>query len=341
MKKVTAILLTFILGIQLFICSTSAESINTDPNYDFHLQISKHIDELRELRNKKIAPIQEKLESFQKQSLELYKSKSEYTENMQETYNTISENIAIQEKAISDIKMEYFNDIDEYLMNMGFDIIDETQQIDYFDKLIHTSATDAGKMQTTSKVSYNASKKEFYYFVEYDYTGKNLFGAYVGLNDEWGTYDLVSMQHRDEKNWYWNNIIVTANLPKDLYGNSLVGKADKYKIIDKGIGGTSAVSNREDLWNGCIFNIKDAEVKTPYFNSEIRFVTLEGWLRVSGSTKTTQVKSEYEHNYKTDTKSVSINASTLNNGTFGMTVNYSATIGKWRRSAGSRTCTVS
>lgn len=53
MKKVTAILLTFILGIQLFICSTSAESINTDPNYDFHLQISKHIDELRELRNKK------------------------------------------------------------------------------------------------------------------------------------------------------------------------------------------------------------------------------------------------------------------------------------------------
>ena len=175
------------------------------------------------------------------------------------------------------------------------EIIDDAEYNEFSDD-IHVSATDAGYMQTTSSVSYDSKTKEFYYFVEYDYNEKRALG-YYGLDDSWGDYDLVSMQHKENTDWYWNNIIVTANLAHGFTGNSLAGKADKYQILDKGLFNASAVSNREDLWNGCIFNIKDDDVSGPQqYSGHIRYITLEGWLKPTGSDKSTQVKSEYEHN---------------------------------------------
>ncbi len=341
-NKITALFLSFILIVSAFTFSVSAESENKDPNFDFHMMISTHIDELRDIRDAKIQPLQKQIDEYQCQAKSLVETKDQYTSALQEKYDIVVANITENESAIDKAKREYFDNINNYLSEMGFSNPEEINNDGQLEKVIHTSGTDAGKMQTTSSVRYNKSKNEFYYFVEYDYNAKNLLGAYLGLNDQWGTYDLVSMQHRDQRNWSWNNIYVTANLAYGYNGNSLVGKADKYKILDKGFTGTSAVSNREDFWNGCIFNVKDTAVNGPKnFSSEIRYVTIEGWLKPSGTAKSTAVKSEYEHNYKTKDASVSINASTLNNGTFGMEVKYSKTIGKWRRSAGSRTCTIS
>lgn len=341
-KKFTALFLVLSLSVSIFAFSASAATVSKDPNFDFHMQISTHIDELRNIRDAKIEPLQKQIEDYQQEAMSLFEEKSQYSVTAQNTYDIIVNNIAENEVKIDAIKNEYFNNIKNYLSSMGFDEVEETNLIETEDKTIHTSATDVGKMQSTSSVTYNKTKNEFYYLVEYDYNAKNILGSYLGLNDAWGTYDLVSMQHRDERNWSWNNIIVTANLAYGFYGNSLVGKADKYEILDTGLAGTSAVSNREDFWNGCVFNVKDTEVSGPQnFSSEIRYVTVEGWLKPSGTVKSTAVKSEYEHNYKTKTATVSVDASTLDNGTFGMKVEYSSTIGTWRRSAGSKTCTIS
>ena len=104
----------------------------------------------------------------------------------------------------------------------------------------------------------------------------------------------------------------------------MVGKADKYQILDSGLFNTSAVSNRESLWNGCIFNVKDDEVTgTGNFSGHIRYVTVEGWLKSTGSGTSSQVKSEYEHNYaKWALSSVSISATGLNDTDFTLSVTY-------------------
>lgn len=172
-----------------------------------------------------------------------------------------------------------------------------------------------------------------------------MFGEYVGLNDSWGDYDLVSMQHKDNADWHWNNIIVTANLAVGNRTSSIAGKADKYGILDNGVSNACAVSNRNDFWNGCVFNIKDANVKVVTGQSstttEVKTVTLEGWLAPTGSNKTANVKSEYEHNYEKNVFSkVEINGVSLDNDSFSMNVTYEKFSGSWQRSSGSRLCTI-
>lgn len=343
MKKCLSILLIISTIVSILIIPSYAYETEKDPNYDFHLQVSYHIDGLRKIRDLEIEPIQKKIENFRKESEKLFLQKSDFSVNLQKEYNMILNSIKIAEKEISEIKNNYFNEIDLYLNEIGFEKINDKDFNNEISKEIHTSATDAGNMQTRSSISYNKTTKEFYYFVEYDYGDKNLFGAYTGLNDSWGTYDLVSMQHKDVNAWSWRNIIVTANLAYGVAGNNVAGKADKYKILSSGFyGSPSAVSNRNDFWNGCIFNVRDTDYSGPQnFSSHIRYITLEGWLKTSGTTKTTQVKSEYEHNYAKLLGKVSIGNTNLNNSSFKMDVTYEKSSGKWMRSAGSRNATIS
>lgn len=347
MKKIICITLIATMIMSLFAFSASAQEVpaeknDTDPYYEYHLKISSDLDSMRETRNEQIAVHQKQIEEFRNYSMELY---NEFLESLsmesQSTYNDIVDSISVLEGKIKNIQDEYFNDVYAYLQENGMEIVDNSNESTVSED-IHLSATDAGKMQTTSSVSYNSTTGEFYYFVEYDYYGQNWISTYVGLNDMWGDYDLVSMQHKENTDWYWNNIIVTANLAYGFYGNSLVGKADKYQILDTGFFNTSSVSNREDFWNGCIFNIKDDEVSGPQsFSSNIRYVTVEGWLKPTGSAKTTLVKSEYEHNYKEWIwNGVTVGATDLDDPSFSLEVSYTKSSGSWRRSAGSRNCTL-
>lgn len=345
MKKYLSILLIISTIVSILAIPSYAFETEKDPYYDFHLQVSYHIDELRRIRDLQIEPIQEKIDNFRKQSEQLFSKRSNFSEkeNMQKEYNIILNNITTAEEEILEIKNDYFNAVDLYLDEIGFEKVNNKDFNNEVSKEFHTSATDAGNMQTRSSISYNKTTKEFYYFVEYDYGYKNLFGTYTGLNDSWGTYDLVSMQHKGVNAWTWRNIIVTANLAYGVAGNSVAGKADKYKILSSGFyGSPSAVSNRNDFWNGCIFNIRDTEYSGPQsFSSHIRYVTVEGWLKTSGTVKTTQVKSEYEHNYSKLLAKVSIGSTNLNDNAFKMDVTYEKSSGKWMRSAGSRNATIS
>lgn len=84
------------------------------------------------------------------------------------------------------------------------------------------------------------------------------------------------------------------------------------------------------------------EVTAPQgFSSHIRYVTVEGWLKPVGTAKTTQVKSEYEHNYKEMIwDGVTVGATDLDDPSFSLEVSYTNSSGSWRRSAGSRYCTL-
>lgn len=347
MKKLGCIamavaLLSLLMAFNVSAAEAPGQNITTDPYYDYHLSISAKIDEMRELRNSQIETKQKAIEELRTRSMELYEnSVNSFSAESQTTYNEIIKSIDLVEEQIKTIQSEYFDNVYSYLRSVGMEIID-TGDNEEINGSIHLSATDAGNMQTTSSVSYSTLTDEFYYFVEYDYNQQNLVGTYVGLNDMWGDYDLVSMQHRENSDWYWDNIIVTANLANGFYGNSLVGKADKYQILDAGFFGTNSVSNREDLWNGCIFNVKDSEVTgAQNFSSEIRYVTLEGWLKPTGTETSVQVKSEYEHNYqKLAWNSVTIGSTDLDDPSFSLEVIYEVVSGVWRRSAGSRLCTI-
>lgn len=347
MKKIICMTLIATMIMSLLVFSASAEEAfaeknDTDPYYEYHLEISRDLDSMRETRNEQIAVHQKQIEEFRNSSMELY---NEFLNTLsverQTTYSDIVDSISDLEGKIKNIQDKYFSDVYEYLQDNGMEIVDNSNEL-AVSQDIHLSATDAGKMQTTSSVFYNSATGEFYYLVEYDYYEQNLLGAYVGLNDIWGDYDLVSMQHKENTDWHWNNIVVTANLSNGYYGDSLVGKADKYQILDTGLFNASSVSNREDFWNGCIFNIKDDEISgPPNFRAHIRYVTVEGWLRPAGSAKTTLVKSEYEHNYKEWIwNGVTVGATDLDDPSFSLEVSYTKSSGSWRRSAGSRSCTL-
>lgn len=51
---------------------SSGEKINADPHYEYHLRISRDIDSMREIRNKRMAVHQKKIEEYQNRSMELY-----------------------------------------------------------------------------------------------------------------------------------------------------------------------------------------------------------------------------------------------------------------------------
>lgn len=345
MKKAVIILVVLSMLISFCTISTFAEEGQRDPFYEYHLLISYKVDELREQRNDQIELLQNEMQNYRNESMQLYdESSSTYSQKDQIAYEALIESIALVEEKITAVDEQYYKSIEEYLTSLGMKVIDDfSSSCDVSD--IHLSATDAGYMQTTSGVLYSYVTNEFYYHVEYDYAGTFL-GAYTGLNDLWGDYDLVSMQHKDNNDWYWNNIIVTANYADGFYGNenaTLAGKADKYQILEGNmLGGASAVSNREDFWNGCIFNVRDDQMNAQFdYSSEIRYVTLEGWLKPVGNSTETQVKSEYEHNYKTWVlASVAIGSTELNDDNFSLDVTYTKSSGSWRRSAGSRVCNI-
>lgn len=343
MKKLLSVALVVTLVIAFCSFSTSAEEPQVDPYYEYHLQISDSIAELRTQRNEQIEPLQREIQTYRNASMQLYNTTTpaNYTAESQSTYDKIISITSLLEGKISDIQDEYYSNVQNYLISMGMTVISEFEHADW-DSDIHMSATDAGLMQTTSSVSYDPNTDEFFYFVEYDYQEQNIWGAYLGLHDSWGEYDLVSMQHRESTDWHWDNIIVTAELAYGFAGSSMAGKADKYQILDNGVSAASAVSNRNDFWNGCIFNIRDSVINGPQnFSSEIRYVTLEGWLKPAGETTATQVKSEYEHNYDIWALStISLGETTLNDESFSMEVVYTNTSGSWGRSAGSYYCTI-
>lgn len=344
-QKLLSLGITLSLLFAFFTFSVSAQEISEDPYFDYHLQISKDIDQLREVRNAKINMLQEEISSCCEQASNLYKDRVSYSDCSQIKYNDLVQQIESLDADMLETRQDFYDSINQYLNSLGFIAVNDENTQDVINKDIHLSATDAGKMQTNSSVYYNSSTNEFYYYVEYDYTGKNLFGEYVGLNDSWGDYDLVSMQHKDNADWHWNNIIVTANLAVGNRTSSIAGKADKYGILDNGVSNACAVSNRNDFWNGCVFNIKDANVKVVTGQSstttEVKTVTLEGWLAPTGSNKTANVKSEYEHNYEKNVFSkVEINGVSLDNDSFSMNVTYEKFSGSWQRSSGSRLCTI-
>lgn len=341
-KRIVSLLLTTVLMSYFLFATASAAEIkpSTDPYYDFHLNISYTVDALRADRSAQIEPLQSELLRLYSNAKELYEERMTFSLTSQKEYTILVNEIKMLNAKIQEIHNEYFDNVKAFLHSQGFiDVESDAVSTEIFESF-HLSATDAGYMQTNSFVQYHPELGEFYYFVEYDYNQQNLFGAYVGLNDSMGDYDLVSMQHKENDDWSWNNIIVSADLGIGFAGTTLAGKADKYRIIDNGLAGARAVSNRNDFWNGCIFNIKDDEVSAHQtHSSEIRYVTLEGWLQPDGSQKTCLVKSEYEHNYKKAIwDSVSIGSALLDDLNFSMNVTYTAYSGSWSRSAGSRVC---
>lgn len=253
---------------------------------------------------------------------------AETISNLQAQYDVIVSQIDSFENKKMQVKNQMYSEVDQTLKDLGFVKASTEIQSDEIDENIALQETEPGYMQTKSDAYYYSQTKEFYYWVDYDYTETNIFGVKSGLDDIWGDYDLVSMQHKDDNGWNWNNITVDAYM---VYRNSLAGSADKYHIIS----GT-AVSNRDDFWNGCIFNVKD-ENPSPDINFCIVKISLNGWLQTRGSSRSTQVKSEYEHNYKAWVfSSVQIESTGLNQSEFKMNVTYSKESKIWRRSAGSR-----
>ena len=343
-KRAISLVLVFVFLISFSTVTASAVESNpiSDPYYEYHLNISYSIDSLRAERSAQLEPLQNELTSLRTDAKELYEERANFTQDTQMTYTNLVNQIDMINTKIQQVEDKYFNNVASYLYSQGFVEIDSDIDESVTNDGFHLSATDAGYMQTTSNVTYNTTTGEFYYFVEYDYNEQSLFGAYVGLNDMWGDYDLVSMQHKENNDWFWNNIIVSADLGIGFSGTTLAGKADKYQILSNGLAGARAVSNRNDFWNGCIFNIKDAEVTAHQsHSSEIRYVTLEGWLEPGGSQTTCQVKSEYEHNYAEWVwSSVAIGATLLDDENFTMDVTYELSSGAWNRSAGSKRCTI-
>lgn len=343
-KRIISLLLMLMLLFSFMSVSASATTTKpiTDPHYDYHLSISYSIDALRAERSAQLEPLQKELTTLRSDAKELYDNRAAFSQASQVEYTNLINEINTLNTQIQAIEDKYFEDVALFLHSQGFVDVDSDADEAETSEGFHLSATDAGYMQTSSNVTYNSTTGEFYYFVEYDYNQQSLFGAYVGLNDIWGDYDLVSMQHKENDDWFWNNIIVSADLGIGFAGTTLAGKADKYQILSNGLAGARAVSNRNDFWNGCIFNIKDDEVSAHQsHSSEIRYVTLEGWLEPGGSQRTCLVKSEYEHNYaEWVLSSVAIGATLLNDESFSMDVTYELSSGAWPRSAGSKRCTI-
>ena len=119
-NKITALFLSFILIVSAFTFSVSAESENKDPNFDFHMMISTHIDELRDIRDAKIQPLQKQIDEYQCQAKSLVETKDQYTSALQEKYDIVVANITENESAIDKAKREYFDNINNYLSEMGF-----------------------------------------------------------------------------------------------------------------------------------------------------------------------------------------------------------------------------
>lgn len=72
MKKYLSILLIISIIVSILAIPSYAFETEKDPYYDFHLQVSYHIDELRRIRDLQIEPIQEKIDNFRKQSEQLF-----------------------------------------------------------------------------------------------------------------------------------------------------------------------------------------------------------------------------------------------------------------------------
>ena len=346
MKKIVSLILIFVFCVLSFNIGTYANNNEQDPYYDFHMQISSTIEEMRFERNKKIQAVEDQMDNLKTFATDLLNERATYSVEKENTYKNITKKLSQLNSEVQEIKKEYSTSLEYYLENIGFVLIDDNIDFEHTDKkIVHTSAsTNANYMQTTSTLTYFPTTKDFYYYVEYDYNQKNLFGAYIGLSDSAGDYDLVSMQHKETMDWYWNNIIVTAEFANawDATGSASAGKADKYRIINNCNvpNSPSRVSNRNDFWNGCVFNVDDTAIKySDGYDSEIRYVTLEGWLQSSGTATSSAVKSEYEHNYqKWVFSSVTVSGVNLNDSSFSMEVSYSKSSGVWQRSAGSRVC---
>lgn len=345
MKKIVSLILIFVFCLLSFNIGTYANNNEQDPYYDFHMQVSSAIEEMRFERNKKIQAVEDQMDNLKSSATDLLNERATYSVEKESTYKNITNQLSQLNSKVEEIKKEYSTSLENYLKNIGFVLIDDNIGFENTDqKIVHTSAsTNANYMQTTSTLTYYPATKEFYYYVEYDYNQQNLFGAYLGLSDSAGDVDLVSMQHKESTDWYWNNIIVSAEFADTTMGNGFAGKADKYGIISNCFvpDSPSRVSNRIDFWNGCVFNVDDTACKYYEYNSEIRYVTLEGWLQSSGTATSSAVKSEYEHNYKKWVlDKVAVSGVNLNDASFSMEVSYSKLSGVWQRSAGSRVCTL-
>ena len=347
-KKKLCCLLTFFLLFNTVAYAQTGENEknNKDPYEAFHNEISDMVASIREIGDSNIELIENQIYELNTESVFLLEQNLNINsiESTQMRYNDILSEINELEEEIVAIKKETDQEIASKLKEKGF-IFCTSRETESDSDIVNTmrlQGCDAGNMQTSSYVHYYPATKEFYYYVCYDYNAKNSLGAYVGLDDSWGDYDLVSMQLKDDNGWYWNNIRVTAKLAYGFYNNNIAGIADKYSIIDSGLSGTSHVSNRNDFWNGCIFNVKDSHISMPQsFSSEIRYVYVEGWLKTAGTSRSSQVKSEYEHNYEDwELGDVKISGTGLDYTNYKMEVSYSHQEGRWSRSAGSLVVTI-
>ena len=112
--------------------------------------------------------------------------------------------------------------------------------------------------------------------------------------------------------------------------------ATKYAITEG-----DRISAREDFWNGVIFNVKDASSSTMGTSTfvYVNKVTVQGWLHVNGTSRSTMVKSDYEHNWIEWTwESATISGAGFED--FNLSVTYKSNPHRWLRTAGSRNVTI-
>lgn len=342
MKKAIKVFLALTL---LFICISNPYALGyseqTDPNKDFHSEIDEILESKTSDISNSILRIDNQIESatqeYQKTLIESYdidkynlnpynnflKGTTELNNDIQKTQDYLSEiNQLIVAK--NEYILEKLELVKKELENLDFINVEINYDANSSDEAVDSISLLAAptSLKVSSVIAYYPSTKEFYYYVEY----------VIDLTDDWDTYDFVSMQLKDENGWYWNDIIVTT-FRRDYGFDVMSGKASKYGVISG-----NDVYCRADFWSGNVFAIRDGYRPTMFgTQSYINKIIVQGWLQVTGSSTSNQVKSDFEHNYKyiLPIFGAEVTSVNLDKPTFKMSISYKNEQQHWAATAGS------
>lgn len=186
-----------------------------------------------------------------------------------------------------------------------------------------STSSDVSPLALASDLTvYQGASKDtdgsIYYYAYWDWTNGMIYDAL------WDTYDLVSAQLHYDNGWRWRSMECQT---WDQYGNE-TGFTDGNSWNTRGDG----VTLRSDFWQGKIFNLYDQynPVTYAYKTDTVR---IAGWI-TPGSTATNEVKSDFEHNWRTIEWGASITSANFID--FNLQVQYTNAHYHWMRGSNAK-----
>ena len=361
MKKFLRIMsLGISLVVLLTVCSFAKEE-EIDPNNAIREETSNLVENIRKNYYNDIDEINTQKEELEKQTSSLLRNSlnNESREILNTYTNTTLEdnNIYLDEESqynlvltsiencnnnIENLRDDMYEEIDRSLKERGYVNGSSDPEAIKRDNIevnnsLSLEACDAALLEIPSTgVYYHVATKDFYYWCDYDYVGKNSFGVYTGLNDMWAVYDLVSVQHKDDNGWTWRNQRASC-----YFNNGMrAGVTNGDTVIEHTeLNTTSHISHRDSFWNGDIYNLKDDSLFIGQTGDEyhIKEISVSGYLLPKGTSKSTMLKSDFSHNYETwILENVGISSALLDEKSFSLSVTYTKEKRAWQRGTAAR-----